>query len=255
MQQRVSLTFCFFLILSALIPAYSAVAQEKGRFYFEKRGKAVWEVPTDRKVIALTFDDGPSPKYTPEILDTLKKYHAKATFFVVGQQVLLYPKLTKRIEDEGNELANHTYSHPSFYRLSKEQIREQIQEAEEAIHSVTNVKPSLFRPTGGYYNEKIIDTARGEGYTVVLWSWDQDTKDWSKPGVGKIVKNVLTHASNGDIVLFHDRIRGRSQTVEALKIILSKLEARGYRFVTVSDLLDIGKSDKWLKKEFYPPVK
>lgn len=255
MRSKMYLVLGFFVVLFALIPVHSDSAQEKGRYYFEKRGKAVWEVPIDKKVIALTFDDGPSPRYTPEILEILKKYHAKATFFVVGQQALIYPELTKKIQRQGNEVANHTYSHPNFRKLSSDQIREQITEAGEAIESITNEKPRLFRPTGGYYNENIIDIARAEGYTVVLWSWDQDTKDWSKPGVHKIVKNVIAHASNGDIILFHDQIRGRSQTVQALKEIVPKLEEKGYRIVTVSEMLDMKKNEKWLKKEFYPQQK
>jgi polysaccharide deacetylase family sporulation protein PdaB len=200
---------------------------------------SVWEVQTEEKVIALTFDDGPHPEHTGLILDLLRQYDAKATFFVVGNKVKLHPELLKRELDDGHELANHTYSHAYLGRNTN--LKKEINKAEEVIFTATGQKCHLFRPPGGIFNEKLVTVAKQEGYKVVMWSWHQDTKDWSTPGINKIVDRVLNQTRNGDIVLFHDYIEGPTQTVDALKIILPELKQRGYRFVTFSDLLTYSK--------------
>lgn len=232
------------LFFSAVCHVSSAFAKVQskpmGREYFESRGEAVWEAPTDRKVIALTFDDGPDPVQTPKILDILDKYHAKATFFVIGKNVRHYPDIARREAREGFEIANHTDHHLMMNRgTDSHKIREEITAAQKTILQITGQYTHLFRPPGGFYDQKLISTANQEGNLVVMWSWHQDTKDWSKPGVSSIVHKVLTNARNGDIVLFHDHIRGTSQTIPALKQILPALQAQGYRFVTVSELLHI----------------
>lgn len=217
----------------------AAYAKKKGRFYYEKRGDVVWEVPTKQKVVALTFDDGPHPKYTPQVLDVLKRYHAKATFYVVGSRVERAPEVAKRAIKEGHELANHTYGHPYMTRISAQELREEIDKADEVVTSITGHHLSTFRPPGGVYNDLVVNTAKTAGYLVVMWSWNQDTKDWSDPGVHKIVDRVLSNAHNGGIVLFHDFGGDRSQTIRALEQILPELEKRGYRFLTVSELLQV----------------
>ncbi|OXM85830.1 polysaccharide deacetylase family protein [Paenibacillus rigui] len=222
-----------------LLPTSSAAAPKKDRNYYESRGEVVWEVPTEEKIIALTFDDGPHPEHTALILDLLKQYDAKATFFVVGNKVERFPELLKREVAEGHELANHTYSHA--YLSRKMNIKKEIDQTEELVYSITGQKCHLFRPPGGIFNERLISVAKEEGYKVVMWSWHQDTKDWRTPGVGKITDRVLNHTKNGDIVLFHDYIEGPTQTVEALKRILPELKKRGYRFVTISELLTYSK--------------
>lgn len=218
-------------------------APSKGRPYYEKRGEIVWEVPTEEKIIALTFDDGPDPEDTPQILDLLHQYGAKATFFVIGEKAERYPDLIKREVAEGHELANHTYTHMYFTRGVKESnMRDQLMRAEEAIHRVSGQKPHLFRPPGGYYNDPLIQIAKQEGYTVVMWSWHINTMDWNTPGVNHITNKVLNNSRNGDIVLFHDYVEGKTQTIEALKRILPVLKSRGYRFVTISELLEYRKT-------------
>lgn len=211
---------------------------KKDRAFYEKRGEIVWEVPTEDKKIALTFDDGPYPKTTEVILDLLKKYDAKATFFVLGNKVKLYPETIKREIAEGHEVANHTYNHVYFMKsISAATIRDEIVKTEDALQSLTGKKPLLFRPPGGYYNENMIEVAKGLGYTTILWSWHQDTNDWKSPGVNKIVNKVLNNARNGDIVLMHDYNPGSLQTVKALETILYELDKRGFEFVTVSELM------------------
>ncbi|WP_234405516.1 polysaccharide deacetylase family protein [Paenibacillus sp. IHBB 10380] len=204
--------------------------------YTEQQG-IIKKVQTDHRWIAFTFDDGPDPQETNEILDVLKQYHAKATFFVVGEQATKYPDIVRREVSEGHELANHTYSHTDFKHLSKEEVKEEIVKSENEILSITGQQTILFRPPGGYCNDLIMKTAEQLGYTVILWTWYQDSKDWSKPGVHQIVNRVVSNAHSGDIVLFHDRISGKSQTVKALKVILPELQEQGYSFVTISKLL------------------
>ncbi|GAA4881249.1 polysaccharide deacetylase family sporulation protein PdaB [Paenibacillus vulneris] len=217
-------------------------APGKGRPYFEKRGEVVWEVPTEEQVIALSFDDGPDPEDTPIILDLLKEYGVKATFFIIGNKAELYPDLVKREADEGHELANHTYRHLYFNkRVSENRLQDELRKTQDAIFKASGQRPHLFRPPGGYYNETLVRIARKEGFTIVMWSWHQNTMDWNTPGVSKITSTVLNNARNGDIVLFHDYVEGQTQTIAALKTILPELKKRGYRFVTISELLSYSK--------------
>lgn len=214
-------------------------SDSKDRPYFERRGEVIWEVPTDQKVIALTFDDGPNPVYTPQILDLLEKYHAKATFFVVGSRVKKYPRVTKELMLRGHEIANHTYHHPNIKKISSQQFQVEIEQTKSSILKTTGITSHLFRPPGGYYDERIVNAAKQAGCLVVMWSWHQDTRDWANPGVNKIVRKVLSNTRNGDIVLFHDNGGDRSQTIGALEKILPRLKQRGYRFITVSELVKI----------------
>lgn len=198
----------------------------------------VWNIPTDEKMVAITFDDGPDILYTPEILTILKQYDAKATFFTVGFRAEKYPDIIKRQMNEGHEIANHTYEHLDFRGKSEQTIAEEIKKGEDVLYHITGKRPALFRPPFGYYNKRIVDVAKKQGYTVVMWSKHQDTRDWQNPGTSRIVRRVISHIQPGQIILFHDHGSGsRKQTVQALKEILPILKQKGYTFVTVSELL------------------
>ncbi|NMO94740.1 polysaccharide deacetylase family protein [Paenibacillus lemnae] len=225
------------LLLAAGSAQAAPSAAGKGREYYEERGDIVWEVPTSDKVIALTFDDGPDARSTTAILDLLKQYDAKATFFVVGNRVNKHPEIVVRERSEGHEIGNHSYSHPMFNRIGRDKLTSELQDTQQAIYKATGYHPVLFRPPGGSYSESIVQQCKTKGMLMVLWSWHQDTLDWRKPGVQAIVNKVLKNAHNGDIVLMHDFVADSQQTVEALHIILPELQKRGYRFVTVSQLL------------------
>lgn len=199
--------------------------------------EVVWNVQTDQKLVALTFDDGPNPTYTPQILDVLKQHDAKATFFVLGKRVQMYPQIAIREVNEGHEIANHTFDHHYLRNVEPDKLKREIEQAQEIIFDVTEQIPRVFRPPGGIYNRALIDLAKQGRFTVVMWSWYQDTKDWKRPGVDNIVNTVLNNVHNGDIILFHDLEGDCSQTVEALKIVLPELKRQGYRFLTVSDLI------------------
>jgi polysaccharide deacetylase family sporulation protein PdaB len=193
----------------------------------------IWKVPTSRKVVALTFDDGPVSTTTPEILNILKEKNIKATFFVVGEQVKRFPTLVSREIAEGHEVGNHTYTHPMVANLQESMIEEELKNTEKEILKVAP-KPTLFRPPGGFYNKKIIKIAKDREYSTILWSIDP--VDWRSPPVGDIVDLVIKDVKPGSIILLHDG-KYPSTTPEALWFIIDILESRGYEFVTVSELL------------------
>ncbi|WP_442598901.1 polysaccharide deacetylase family protein [Neobacillus sp. D3-1R] len=234
--------FCFCFLVSTDSVLASSSTYKRGKF--EKTGHVFWDIRTKEKLVALTFDDGPDPIYTPQILDALEKYDAKATFFVIGQEAERYPEIIKRQAKEGHELANHTYRHYFKDNFNKNKLKSELTTAGEVIEKLTGNPPALFRPIAGYYDEQIIDTAIESGYEVILWSWHQDTKDWSKPGVGKITNNVISDTKPGDIVIFHDAGGDRSQTVKAIENILEVLYEEGFKCVTVSEML--GRSEPFL---------
>ncbi len=215
--------------------AYVTFATEKGRPYYEKKGYVLWDIKTEEKVIALTFDDGPHATYTPQIMDLLAQYDAKATFFVIGERAEKFPNIITQLDDEGHEIANHTYTHP--HKNTPESLEEELKKTNEVIHDITGTYPLLYRPVGGSYNESIINTAVQNGYKVIMWSWHQDTEDWKRPGVRSIVSKVVSGVAPGNIILFHDAGGDRSQTVKALEEILPALQKKGYKFVTVSELM------------------
>ncbi|WP_107951576.1 polysaccharide deacetylase family protein [Lysinibacillus parviboronicapiens] len=228
------------LVISIFYASESSSA-DKGRKYYEEAGQIVWEVKTQEKIIALTFDDGPHKKYTPEILDLLAKYDAKATFFVVGQNAEKNPEVVLRMYEEGHEIANHTYTHP--LKTNVPNLIKEIKQTHDTIYSISGYSPILFRPVEGQYTDAMIDAIVKEGYKVVMWSWHLDTLDWKSPGVNQIVDTVLEGVKEGNVVLFHDGGGNREQTVKALKKILPALEKQGYKFVTIPELLEAQKEN------------
>ncbi len=205
-----------------------------------KSNTIVWQVPIKgKKVIALTFDDGPTPGYTDKILKILKKYDVKATFFVIGSKAQKYPNLVRREANYGHEIANHTYTHPKISKLSFKAYKTEMKKTQNVVKKITGSTPVLMRPPYGDLNENAIRYTQKLGFKMILWSWDQDTRDWSHPGVNAIVKKVLNNTSCGDIVLFHDSSTTMGQTATALETIIPELKRRGYSFVTVSELIKL----------------
>ncbi|PEE40578.1 polysaccharide deacetylase family sporulation protein PdaB [Bacillus pseudomycoides] len=202
----------------------------------EPTGYVTWEVPNNEKIIAITFDDGPDPTYTPQVLELLHQYKAEATFFMIGFRVQRNPYLVKQVLKEGHEIGNHTMNHLYARSASDERLKDDILAGKKYLQKWVK-EPLLFRPPGGYINDAVFTTAKEAGYQTVLWSWHQDPKDWANPGTESIVNHVVKNAKSGDIVLLHDGGNDRSQTVAALEKILSALQKEGYRFVKVSELL------------------
>lgn len=198
--------------------------------------------PQHFKYVALTFDDGPDPVYTPEILDILKEKNIPATFFLIGKNVETYPDIAKRIVREGHSIGNHTYTHKSLIPLSARATFEEIKKAEKAIENVTGLRPTLFRPPRGVYSSYATKLLRDERYTIVLW--DVSAVDWAELLPKSIVTNVTGRVKPGSIILLHDSgdlvtFKGgnRSATVKALPEILDSLRAGGYEFVTVDQMI------------------
>lgn len=227
---------CCFIVMLSMIGIEHVDAKMLMRKELEPTGHVTWEVPTNEKIIAITFDDGPDSTYTPQILNILRQYNAEATFFMIGFRVKRNPYLIDQVLKEGHEIGNHTMNHLYARSATGQKLENDILEGKRYLQKWVD-KPLLFRPPGGYINESVFTTATEAGYEIVLWSWHQDPRDWSSPGKDKIVNHVLNNAKSGDIVLLHDGGGDRSQTVEALKEILPALQKQGYRFVKVSELL------------------
>jgi peptidoglycan-N-acetylglucosamine deacetylase len=182
----------------------------------------------ERKVVALTFDDGPS-EYTPEFLRVLREKEVHATFFEIGQEMPGREDTMRQILAEGDELGDHTMNHVEYPGYS------QIAGAAARIEDYTHFKPCLFRPPGGGVNSSVIADAGSLGMRTI--TWDVDPRDWSLPGTGAIYSNIVGHAQPGSIILMHDGGGPRSETLAALPQVIDTLRARGYRFATVSELL------------------
>lgn len=176
--------------------------------------------------VYLTFDDGPNPAYTPQILDALADYHAKATFFVLGQAATAHPELVRRARAAGHRIGNHSWNHPQLTKLPNPVIRTQLLNTNKAIGGATCVRPPY-----GDHNPRVDAVISGVGAKTVMWSIDPI--DWSRPGVDAIVSRIESQVQAGSIILMHDSGIDRSQSVAALRILLRDLSAAGYTFASV----------------------
>lgn len=186
------------------------------------------------KLIALTFDDGPYPVFTPMLLDVLRELNIPATFFLIGKDASQWPELTRRIESEGNEVADHTYSHPNLDEESDDQVRHEILEGRDVLWTLTRdpAVRTLMRPPHGRYNEHTLEVAQSLGYSVVLWT--DDSGDWRSVPTDHLERHLLEHATAPEIVLLHS---GKLATIEALPAVVERFKRAGYRFVTVGEML------------------
>ncbi|MGN1032555.1 MAG: polysaccharide deacetylase family protein [Intestinibacter sp.] len=194
----------------------------------------------DEKVIALTFDDGPDEVFTPQVLDILKKYDVKATFFLIGEKVPYNKKIVKREKEEGHEIGNHTFTHINASKKTYEEIEEEITKTQQAIKDVTGEYPTLFRPPYRALSRDLCKIVKEKNMNIVLWS-NIDVRDWSNPGVNNMVNTIESKVENGNIIILHDynTVRNnKSQTIQALEIVIPKLKEQGYKFVTISELME-----------------
>jgi peptidoglycan-N-acetylglucosamine deacetylase len=221
-------------------------------------GKVVAHGRPGEKVVALTFDDGPSP-YTAQVLDILARYQVKATFFLIGQNVERHPDLARRIVAEGHAVGNHTYSHP-LWGAAETPVHDmqELNAAETAIFRATGIAPNLFRPPHGWRSPWMVRIAHSLGYRVV--TWNVAAGDWDRPQPQVIAEHVLSRLRPGAIVLLHDGLETQADpamqnTVAALPLIIEGLQARGYRLVTVPELIQLTEDKREGGSHAPPPTR
>ncbi len=209
-------------------------------------GKTVTRVPIQQKVVALTYDDGPNPPYTDEIVEYLHSQHVVATFFVVGRAVAAHPDVVRLEVADGNALGNHSWDHAHLVLETARHVQREISMTDEVIVKTTGVHTRLFRPPFGARDYLVLNVARRMGYQVIMWSVPLP-RDWQNPPAEVIRDRVLPQVRDGSIIVLHDGNRGRpgnrAASVQATKLIVQALVAQGYRFVTVPELLKLGRAE------------
>src|SRR5213595_2751145 len=231
------LFFCSIGLATAHIPAERTIAardsEKVNRNAPAESNITFSSVHVDGPYIAITFDDGPSATLTPKLLDLLAAHHIKATFFVIGENVAEHPEIVARAAREGHEIGNHSWSHPNFGKMSDDNVRSQLRRTDDAIRSAMGNRPTLMRPPYGSITPREKHWIHDEfGYRVILW--DVDPYDWKRPGPAVVRNRILKETQPGSIVLSHDIHPG---TIEAMPSTFETLEAKGFKFVTVSELI------------------
>lgn len=190
-------------------------------------------VSVGQPFVAMTFDDGPHPRNTPRLLDMLRERNIKATFYVIGRNVDLYPALTRRIVAEGHEIGNHTYTHGNLTKMSDDKVRTEMIKCRDSIAKATGVQPRTMRPPYGALLQRQRSWIHSEfGYPTIMWS--VDPRDWQRPGPSVVTSRILSGATPGAIILAHDL---HAPTIDAMPATFDGLLRKGYKFVTVSQLL------------------
>lgn len=202
-------------------------------------GKKVSSVPVKGKYVALTFDDGPHPSLTRKALTILDRHGAKGTFFMLGENVNRYKSLVASVAASGHELGVHTWSHIKMNAVSRARVDNEVNRTRNLIGRISGTYPRVMRPPYGATNQVLVNHMYNS-YGMASVLWDVDTRDWCKPGVGKVINTAVNEARPGSIILVHDI---HASTINALEGIVTGLQARGYKLVTVSELLQISKRE------------
>ncbi len=204
------------------------ILQAKNRFFYHGN--------VNLPEVALTFDDGPNPPFTSQILDVLQRYNVKASFFDVGYLVHRYPDLVRREVADGHTVGNHTWDHAHLPALSTTGITKEIGDTSDELQKITGMRPTFFRPPYGEIDAHTLTIVNNLGLTTFLWN--AMASDWLRPAPSVISFRVTNVVRNGMIILLHDGGGDRTNTVAALSTIIQNLQARGFRFVTLSQLVD-----------------
>lgn len=202
-------------------------------------GKRVSHVPMKGKYVALTFDDGPHASLTPRALDILNRHGAKGTFFMLGQNASRNKSIVARAAAEGHELGVHTWSHIKMNSSSRAKVDNEVSRTQKVLAEASGVTPRVMRPPYGATNKTLVNHMH-DHYGMASILWDVDTIDWRKPGVSKVISTAVNEAKPGSIILVHDI---HASTLDALEGIVTGLQARGFKLVTVSELMQIGKRE------------
>jgi peptidoglycan/xylan/chitin deacetylase (PgdA/CDA1 family) len=252
---RVALRGFVFLALAALA-AFSTYEYAESP-YSQIFGKTVVQGPSNERVVALTFDDGPNPPYTNAILHVLEQEHVHATFFLVGRAVAAYPAIVRREIHDGDAVGNHTWDHAHLIVLDENEIRESLRRTEAAIARAAGVHTDLMRPPFGARDWMVLQQARELGYIPVMWSVPL-ANDWEHPPAPVIARRIIPNVADGSIIVLHDGNRGiicgsghaapsvcdRTPDIQATRMIVEALKKEGYRFVTIPELLASGRATR-----------
>ena len=227
--RQLVLAGCMLVLAAAYIlrlnePAATVVAQ--------KRELPIYSVARDDKVLSISFDASWGADKTIPILDILDKYNVKTTFFLVGGWVDKYPEMLKEIVSRGHEIGNHSDTHPHMSQQSEAEIRKELHNMSDKVEKLTGVRPTLFRPPYGDYNNRVVTVSRAEGYECVQWSID--SLDWKDRGTADIIKQCTYRVQPGDIVLFHN---DSNDIVNALPTVIEHYQQLGYTIIPVSQIL------------------
>ena len=223
---------CFFMLFAVLVSVCSTVVYGEDPL---KYGRIYCRCASEEKRIALTFDDGPHPRFTGEILSILSEYGVTATFFIIGINADRYPETLEKIVRSGCEIGNHTYSHANLKTMTREEAEEEILRCEAILQKYTEARPTLFRPPEGMYPTYLQELMESLQYDIILWS--VDTMDWALNPSENIERTVMKQAKGGEIILMHDYVSGGNTTLTALRRMIPRLLDEGYEFVTVSELI------------------
>ncbi len=249
MRAATTATFCLAIAAFIAFVAYEAVESPGNQIF----GKTLVSGPHDERVVALTYDDGPNPPYTTAIVDVLRKERVHATFFVVGQAVQAYPAVVRREARDGNAIGNHTWAHEHLVLDDSAALHDTLEKTDHAIYEATRTHTRIMRPPYGGRDWLVLGEVRKLGYTPVMWSVPL-ANDWEYPPASVIAQRVLRYVGDGSIIVLHDGNRGivcgrthqaphvcdRSADVEATRLIVQALKSKGYRFVTIPELLQRG---------------
>ncbi|KXG73651.1 polysaccharide deacetylase family protein [Thermotalea metallivorans] len=238
-NKKVVLSFLLFTVLAGAALAYSGEFGNKLLAVFNgDKLLPIYCVDTEEKKIAISFDAAWGDQYTDGILDILDKYNVKTTFFLVGFWVDKYPDAVKKIHDRGHDVENHSNTHPHMSKLSAEQIANELNITSDKIEKITGKRPTLFRPPFGDYSNRLIETAKANGYYTI--QWDVDSLDWKELGAQPVVDRVTRNVKKGSIVLFHNNAK---YVLEYLPLVIERLQKQGYEIVPISELI--------IKEDYY----
>jgi peptidoglycan/xylan/chitin deacetylase (PgdA/CDA1 family) len=234
------------LLALAAFEGYKVVESPGNQLF----GKTLVSGPKNERVVALTYDDGPNPPYTNQILDVLRAENVRATFFVVGRAVHAYPKVARREVEDGNAIGNHTWNHGHLLLYDRTGLRKTLERTDAEIYAATGVHTRIMRPPFGARDWLVLGEVRKLGYTPVMWSVPL-ANDWEYPPARVIASRVLRYVGDGSIIALHDgnqgivckgshvpaRVCDRSADVVATRLIIERLKRDGYKFVTIPELL------------------
>lgn len=222
--------FAVLIVIAAAIWIYQAI--DVSAVINQDRKLPIYNVQTQEKKVAISFDAAWGDDKTMEILDNLDKYHVKATFFLVKFWAEKYPQDVAEIQKRGHEIGNHSATHPDMTGLSSEKIVSELKDTSDAIESITGKKTTLFRPPFGAYDNHVIEACEGEGYKVIQWS--VDSLDWKDISTEQIVERVTRNVKSGDIILFHNNAE---RVNEYLPLVLKSLQDQGFEIVPIGKLI------------------